>query len=235
MYSKAVDKIVSASGGMHLWPPRANADMRAQAIWQALCHRHTESVQRKLADSAVAIAGLGGLGSNTAVALARIGVGRLRLVDFDVVDMTNLNRQYYFLESVGKPKTEALVEVLRELNPYITLETITGRVTPDNVKPWLGDIPIVCEAFDQAEQKAMLVSAVRSQCPESIVISGNGMAGCGANEAMHTRKVGEKLYICGDEVSAAKPGMGLMAPRVALCAAQMANAVTAIILGQAVL
>lgn len=216
------------------WPPRRASDALGQAIWTALCERHTEPVQQKLAAMAVAIAGLGGLGSNIAVALARIGVGRLRLIDFDIVDMTNLNRQYYFTESIGKPKTEALRQVLTKINPNICIETIYGKVTPAVVPQWFSGFPIICEAFDKADQKAMLVTAVRRCLPNAIVVSGNGMAGCGHNELMKTRKLTDTFYMCGDGVTAPKPGAGLMAPRVALCAAQMANVVTALMLGQEV-
>ncbi len=221
---------VITTGGQ--WPPVDASDALGQAIWAALCERHTEPVQQKLAAASVAIAGLGGLGSNIAVALARIGVGHLRLIDFDTVDMTNLNRQYYFTESVGKPKTEALRQVLTKVNPNIRIDTIYGKVTPDVVPTWLDGFPIVCEAFDKADQKAMLVTTVRRTLPEAIVVSGNGMAGCGHNELMKTRKLAPNFYMCGDGVTGPKPGAGLMAPRVALCAAQMANVVTALILGE---
>lgn len=213
------------------WPPTEADDVLGHAIWKALCERHTEPVQQKLAAAAVAIAGLGGLGSNIAVALARIGVGHLRLIDFDTVDMTNLNRQYYFIDSLGKSKTEALRQVLTTINPNIRIETMQGKVTPAVVPEWFGGFPLVCEAFDKADQKAMLVTAVRRLLPQAIVVSGNGMAGCGHNEQMKTRQITEHLYMCGDGVTGPKPGTGLMAPRVALCAAQMANVVTALILG----
>ena len=106
----------------------------------------------------VAVAGLGGLGSNIAVMLARSGIGKLLLVDFDVVDVTNLNRQMYFIPQLGRPKTEALAELLVQINPYTEYETVCTKVTPENVKELFSEYPIVCEAFDRPDQKAMLVT-----------------------------------------------------------------------------
>ena len=117
--------------------------------------RFPKEMQVKLRAAKVAVAGIGGLGSNIAVMLARSGVGHLLLVDFDVVDVTNLNRQMYFISQLRKPKTEALLETLYQINPYLTYETVQTKVTPDNVKELFGGYPIVCEAFDKPDQKAM--------------------------------------------------------------------------------
>jgi sulfur carrier protein ThiS adenylyltransferase len=146
-----------------------------------------------------AVAGIGGLGSNIAVMLARSGVGHLLLVDFDVVDVTNLNRQMYFISQLRKPKTEALLETLYQINPYLTYETVQTKVTPDNVKELFGGYPIVCEAFDKPDQKAMLVRELLMQCPDATVVSGNGMAGYADTNAIKTRQMMRRLYVCGDQ------------------------------------
>ena len=143
---------------------------------RAIDARFPKEMQVKLRAAKVAVAGIGGLGSNIAVMLARSGVGLLLLVDFDVVDVTNLNRQMYFISQLGKPKTEALLETLYQINPYLTYETVQTKVTPDNVKELFGGYPIVCEAFDKPDQKAMLVRELLMQCPDATVVSGNGMA-----------------------------------------------------------
>ena len=104
-----------------------------EEIWQALAKRHSAEIQKKLCRAKVAVAGLGGLGSNVAVSLARIGVGHLHLVDFDRVDLTNLNRQQYFLKDVGRYKTEALTEELLEINPYLDIRTDCLKVTEENI------------------------------------------------------------------------------------------------------
>ena len=80
--------------------------------------RFPKKMQEKLRNAKVAVAGLGGLGSHIAVMLARSGIGKLRLVDFDVVDVTNLNRQMYLIPQLGKPKPEALLEILYQMTMH---------------------------------------------------------------------------------------------------------------------
>lgn len=203
-----------------------------EAISQALCLRHTKEVQEKLSKASVAVAGLGGLGSNIAVSLARIGVGRLHLIDFDQVDLTNLNRQQYFIDQIGCYKTDALAETLERINPYLDIETHCLRVTRDNVKELLWKEEYICEAFDVPEQKAMLAQAVLEEFPEKYLVAASGMAGFGDSNEIHTRRVTSHFYLCGDEKTEAEAGRGLMAPRVALCAAHQANLVVRLILGE---
>ena len=194
--------------------------------------RFPKEMQVKLRGAKVAIAGLGGLGSNIAVMLARSGIGKLLLVDFDVVDVTNLNRQMYFVSQLGKPKAEALPEVLYRINPYLVCESRCEKVTPENVRELFADYPIVCEAFDRPDQKAMLVRELLMQCPETTVISGNGMAGYGDANEIRTRQKMKRLYVCGDLSTDVGGGIGLMAPRVAVCAAHEANKAVQLIMEQ---
>lgn len=194
--------------------------------------RFPKEMQVKLRGAKVAIAGLGGLGSNIAVMLARSGIGKLLLVDFDVVDVTNLNRQMYFVSQLGKPKAEALPEVLYRINPYLVCESRCEKVTPENVRELFVDYPIVCEAFDRPDQKAMLVRELLMQCPETTVISGNGMAGYGDANEIRTRQKMKRLYVCGDLSTDVGGGVGLMAPRVAVCAAHEANKAVQLIMEQ---
>lgn len=189
-------------------------------------------IREKLQNASVAIAGLGGLGSNIAVSLARSGVGHLFLVDFDAVDVTNLNRQMYMIPHLGMPKTQALREILRQINPWLDVETKQVRVTPENVRELFADWPIVCEAFDRPDQKAMLTGALLSQCPDTVVVSGNGMAGLGDANNIRTRQRLRRLYVCGDGETESAPGTGLMAPRVAVCAGHQANKVLQLITGE---
>ena len=203
-----------------------------EEIKAALEERHSPEIQEKLSAGRVAIAGLGGLGSNVAYALARIGVGHLRLIDFDVVDITNLNRQQYFMEHIGMPKTEALESLLKKINPYLDIRTDCVRVTEDNIKELFGEWDIVCEAFDDPDAKAMLVNGILEHFPEKKLVSASGMAGFGSSNTIVTRKVTDIFYLCGDRVSAPEYGRGLMAPRVAICAAHEANMITRLILGE---
>lgn len=197
---------------------------------QAFAARFPEEMRTKLRNARVAVAGLGGLGSNIAVMLARSGVGELLLVDFDTVDVTNLNRQMYLIPQLGKPKAEALPEILYQINPYLTYRSVCIKVTPDNVKELFSEYPIVCEAFDKPDQKAMLVRELLMQCPNTTVVSGNGMAGYADANEIRTCQVMKRLYVCGDQSTDVGNGIGLIAPRVAVCAAHEANKVLQLIM-----
>ena len=203
-----------------------------EAIVAALNERHSPEKQKLLSAGRVAIAGLGGLGSNVAYALARIGVGHLHLIDFDVVDITNLNRQQYFMEHVGMYKTEALKSLLMKINPYIEIKTDCVRVTEENIKELFCDNDIVCEAFDNPDAKALLVNGIMEYFPEKKLVSASGMAGFGSSNSIVTRRITKNFYLCGDRVTAPSYGNGLMAPRVAVCAAHEANMITRLILGE---
>ena len=198
---------------------------------QAKDARFSPEIHRKLKEASVGIAGLGGLGSHIAVMLARSGIGHLHLVDFDRVDITNLNRQAYTTVHLGVEKTRALAGMLYEINPYMKVTADCVRVTPDNAAALFGPYPIVCEAFDDPDQKAMLVNTLLESCPETVVVSGSGMAGYESANAIRTRKIFHRLYLCGDEQTDAGEGIGLMAPRVSVCAGHQANMVVRLILG----
>ena len=163
---------------------------------QAICDlRFSPEVYEKLQEASVAIAGLGGLGSNIAVMLTRTGIGKLKLVDFDQVDLSNLNRQVYDIRHLGQLKTEALSQRLKELNPYIELELYSGRITEDNVWSVFRGCRYICEAFDGAEDKAMLAQQVLCGLPEAYLVSGSGMAGYGDADQIHTRKVNSRFFV----------------------------------------
>lgn len=194
--------------------------------------RHTPGVHRRLKAAVVGIAGVGGLGSAVAVALARVGVGRLILVDFDVVEPSNLNRQQYFIDQIGLPKVEALAANLQRINPYVTAEPHPTLLDPHNIPVIFDSCSIVVEAFDRADMKAMLVDTVLSRMPGTTVVAASGLAGYGPNNTISTRKIAARLYLSGDGTSEAQPGSGLMAPRVAIAAGHQANQVIRIILGE---
>lgn len=203
-----------------------------EELHAALVERHGADSQQKLDRASVGIAGLGGLGSNIAVHLARLGVGRLVLVDFDTVDVTNLNRQHYTMKDIGVPKTLALLEQLEEINPYLQYEPYTERVIPANVARMFAGCDVVCEAFDRADQKAMLIETLLERLPDTVLVSGSGMAGYGSANAIRTERRFGRLYVCGDGMSDIADGVGLMAPRVAVCAAQQATMVLRLLLGE---
>lgn len=193
--------------------------------------RFSQAVHQKLKRASVAIAGAGGLGSNIAVMLARSGVGHLHIVDFDIVDITNLNRQVYTVRHIGSRKVDAIKEILMEINPYMNVTTECMRVVADNCDQIFGNYDIVCEAFDGAESKAMLIDSLLSIKDGPIVISGSGMAGYDSANEIKSRRIMDRLFICGDGCTDVDSGIGLMAPRVSICAGHQANIVIGHILG----
>lgn len=201
-----------------------------EEMTKALEERHGVEVQRRFSEASVAICGLGGLGSNIAIMLARAGIGRLHLIDYDKVDLSNLNRQQYAVSQLGMYKTQALADTLKAIAPYCEVVTDTVRVTEDNIEELLRDEQIICEAFDQAEAKAMLVNGVIEHFPEKYLLSGSGMSGFGSANEIKTRKLTKHVYLCGDGVSDIADGIGLVSSRVMVCAAHEAHMVLRILL-----
>ena len=199
---------------------------------EALIARHGIELHKRFSSVTVAVCGLGGLGANIAVALARAGIGKLVLIDFDRVDVTNLHRQQYKANQVGRYKTDALAENLLEIAPYAEIETVTERITEENFIDFLKDVDVVCEAFDRAESKAMLVNCVLEQLPECYLVAASGMAGISTPNSIKTRKIMKRFYLCGDEVSDVEDSIGLVATRVMLCAAHQAHTVLRILAGE---
>lgn len=187
---------------------------------------------QKLKSAAVGIAGLGGLGSHIAVHLARMGVGRLVLADFDRVDLTNLHRQHYDLEQIGQYKTEALASQLRNIDPFLAYDLHTVRVSEENAAALFSSCSVVCEAFDRADQKALLIETLLAECPDTVIVSGSGMAGIGSANTVQTRRVMPRLYLCGDGQTDVGEAGSLAASRVAACAAHQAHMALRLILGQ---
>lgn len=199
---------------------------------RALEARHGKDLQQKFTNSTVAICGLGGLGSNIAVSLARAGIGKLILVDFDKVDISNLHRQQYKADQIGRFKTEALAENLREIAPYIEVETHAVAVTEENFEALLSEADLICEAFDRAEAKAMLAGGVLEKLHTKYLIAASGMAGLGSANSIQTRRITNRFYLCGDGISDVADDIGLVAPRVMLCAAHQAHMVLRILSGE---
>jgi sulfur carrier protein ThiS adenylyltransferase len=208
----------------------------------ALTARNAPGIDERLKRGRVAVAGLGGLGSNIAVMLARIGVGKLLLVDFDRVEPGNLNRQHYDHGHLGMYKTDALKGQIEKINPFVETETRRETVGEGNVRKLFQGYPIVCEAFDNPRSKALLVNALLEEGGYKIV-AGSGMAGYGSANAISTKNAFRNLYVCGDGEGEAKEGgddsgegvaaegLGFMAPRVMVCAGHQANMALRLLLG----
>ncbi|MDE6501844.1 MAG: sulfur carrier protein ThiS adenylyltransferase ThiF [Ruminococcus sp.] len=201
-------------------------------MYNALVERHGEDFQKKVSASHVAVCGIGGLGSNIAIALARAGVGHIHIIDFDRVDISNLNRQQYFPEQLGMYKTEAMKETLSRIAPYCEITSDCVRLDETNISEILKNDDIVCEAFDVAESKAVLVNNVLEKLPEKYLVSGSGMAGLGSANTITTRRVVGNFYLCGDGESDVSDGIGLYSSRVMVCAGHQANMILRIISGE---
>ena len=196
---------------------------------KALEERHGKELQSKISSSTVAICGLGGLGSNIAIILSRLGIGRLILIDFDKVDISNLHRQQYKPNQIGMEKTNALAQNLEEIAPYLEIETHTAYMDENNYYELLQDANIICEAFDNPEAKASIVNYVLSEMPEKYIVAASGMAGIESANMIKTRRVSKRFYLCGDEISDASDGISLVSSRVMLCAAHQAHMVLRLI------
>lgn len=196
-----------------------------------LLKRNVKGISKKLKKTRVCILGLGGLGSNVAVLLARSGIGSLKLVDFDTVEASNLNRQQYRISHIGIKKTEAMKNIIREINPFVEVEILDIKVDRENIYSIVGDIEIVVEAFDRAETKAMLMEELLTNT-NKIVVSASGMAGLGSANEIVTRKIRNNFYLIGDNYSDYEEYLGIMSTRVMICAAHQANMVLRLILGE---
>lgn len=186
----------------------------------------------ELKNAVVGIAGLGGLGSNVAVALTRLKVGKLILVDFDVVEPSNLNRQNYFHDQIGVHKVDASLENLRRINPDANLEGRKVRLTPEKVVDVFRDAHVVAECFDRADQKQMIVETVLTKMPGVPIVSVSGLAGFGRSNEIVTRRISDRLTLVGDTVSGIGPGVPLTAPRVGIAAYHQANAIVEILMNE---
>ena len=196
-----------------------------------LLKRNVKGISKKLKKTRVCILGLGGLGSNVAVLLARAGIGYLKLVDFDIVEASNLNRQQYRISHINMKKVEALKSIIKEINPFVEVDILDIKVSKENIHSIVGDIEIVVEAFDRAETKAMLMEELLTNT-NKIVVSASGMAGLGSANEIVTRKIKDNFYLVGDNYSDYEEYSGIMSTRVMICAAHQANMVLRLILGE---
>lgn len=189
----------------------------------------SEEIYKNLKNFKVGIAGCGGLGSNCAVALARVNIGCLVIADFDIVDVPNLNRQYYFLDQVGEKKVNALRNNLIRIDPNINVETHDTNLSEKNIHEIFHDCDIVVEALDKKEMKQMLIETMRFSMPEIPVIVGNGIAGYGKSNSIEVARFGN-IFVCGDNLSEISIDSPPLAPRVGIVANMQANTVMEILL-----
>jgi len=217
--------------GDRCWLIKRGEQITVDEMEHLLYARHTPGVQAKVKDSVIGIMGLGGLGSVVAGALARIGVGTLLLADYDVVEPSNLNRQQYFVDQIGLKKTEAMRANLARVNPYLRVETFDGELTEANIPQIFREVGVLVECFDGAGMKATALRVALTQLPAVGYVGASGLAGFDENNRIVTQKIRPNVYLVGDGEAEAKPGQGLMAPRVGIAAHHQANQVLRILLG----
>ena len=196
-----------------------------------LLERNVKVISEKLKKAKVCILGLGGLGSNVAVLLVRSGIAYLKLVDFDIVEASNLNRQQYRISHIGLKKTEAIRTIIKEINPFVEIEVLNKKIDRENILSIVGDVEIVVEAFDVAETKAMAIEELLIN-GNKILVSASGMAGLGSANEIITRKIRDNFYLVGDNYSDYEEYSGIMSTRVMICAAHQANVVLRLIVGE---
>lgn len=197
--------------------------------YDQLTARNSTQLKGKLEKATVGIAGCGGLGSNAAIALARIGVGKIILVDFDVVEPTNLNRQQYFINDIGKRKVDALEEKLKMINSFMQIEKYFEKLNSTNIKIIFKEAHVIVEAFDKVSEKAMLVKAFAGNLlKEKYLVTASGLAGYSSANTIKTKKLSKNIFVCGDNKTDFLIE-GVMAPRVMIAAGHQANKVVEII------
>ncbi len=210
--------------------------LERDAFFSGLTERNSldKSFAEKLRKAVVGIAGCGGLGSNVAMALTRAGVGKLIIADFDSVVLSNLNRQFFFVDDIAKPKAEALAKNLKKINPYIEIEEKIVKVTPENLKELFEKADIIVEAFDNACEKSMLINAFLEEKSflAKYLVCASGLGGIASSNLIKTIRYSQRVYAVGDFVSSVCNGVGVVAPRVFLAAAQEANMVVRLIAGE---
>jgi len=191
-------------------------------------------VRSHLSRFRVGIAGAGGLGSNSAVALARSGVGTIVIADYDIVELLNLNRQYYFADQVGKMKTDALKENISRISKEVTVVTHNVRLDRSNIVDIFLGCDVIIEAFDNSEMKEMLIETIQTKMPGTPLIVGSGMAGWGKTNAITCRRIDDSLYVCGDEATEVSEELPPLAPRVGIVASMQANVAIEILMKKSV-
>ena len=202
-----------------------------EVLRSMIASRNSPELNLALSKAVIGVAGLGGLGSNIALSLARVGVKKLVLADFDVVEPSNLNRQQYFVRHIGMKKTQALKELINDVNPFVEVETHDIFLDEKNVASVFGECEILCEAFDNVAGKAMILNEAGASLKEKKIIGASGMAGYFSSNIIKTIKFAKNVYLCGDLTNEAKIGQGLMAPRVAVCANHEANLAIRLLMG----
>ncbi|OGX14290.1 MAG: thiamine biosynthesis protein ThiF [Omnitrophica bacterium RIFOXYB12_FULL_50_7] len=196
---------------------------------QDLIKKLGEAKLAKIEKARIGIAGVGGLGSNCAACLARVGFRNFTIADFDLVDPSNLDRQFYFEDQVGMKKVEALRANLLRINPKLEIQMLPVKLEPANIPEIFRDCDVVVECLDRAEAKNMLVTQILSS--GKFIVSASGLGGYGASDDLKVRKLKSNLVLIGDLSSDIEKAPAL-SPRVAIAAAKQADVVLEFVAGK---
>jgi sulfur carrier protein ThiS adenylyltransferase len=185
---------------------------------------YREKIRAYLKKCTVGIAGCGGLGSTCAINLARAGVGKLIIADYDIVTTANLERQYYFADQVNTLKVHALRNNILRVDPSITVKAFDLKLCSSDVIELFSGCDVIVEAFDKAEMKQMIIETTQLNMPHKPIVAGVGVAGYGMTDLIKVHRAGN-LIVCGDQVTELSENSPLIAPRVAIVANMQANEV----------
>lgn len=181
----------------------------------------TKAQLHKIQTAKIGIAGCGGLGTNIANALARSGFIDFEIIDNDIVEGSNLNRQNYFIDEIGLNKTDVTGKRIRQINPDANIITHKIRLSKGNFNKYFRDRGIVFEAFDNKPSKKLFLEMLGNS--DRLLIMGSGMAGIKGDGSIKIKKVKRNLFIVGDGITDADKKNPPLAPRVIACAALMAS------------
>jgi sulfur carrier protein ThiS adenylyltransferase len=190
---------------------------------------YRERVRAYLKKCVVGIAGCGGLGSTCAINLARAGVGKLVIADFDIVTQENLERQYYFTDQIGILKVHALKANIHRIDSSISVKAFDLKLCSSDIVDLFQGCDVIVEAFDKAEMKQMIIETTLNLMPDKKLISGIGLAGYGDTDSLKVHRSGN-LIVCGDQKSEVLENNPLFAPRVAIVSNMEANEVLEVLM-----
>jgi sulfur carrier protein ThiS adenylyltransferase len=175
----------------------------------------------KLEATHIGIAGVGGLGSNIANALVRTGFKSFEIIDYDLIDASNLNRQNYFLDEIGQAKVDVTAKRLKQINPDVSVSTSKTKLDSKNIGNYFGSADIVFEAFDTIESKALILEVFGNT--DKLLIMGSGMAGISNRKDLKIHQLRKNVFVVGDGSTQVSQNNPPLAPRVIACASLMAS------------
>ncbi|ERP31832.1 thiamine biosynthesis protein ThiF [Chitinivibrio alkaliphilus ACht1] len=184
---------------------------------------YDDTSYRKITETTIGIAGTGGLGSNCAMNLVRSGFTKFFLYDFDTVDYSNLNRQFFFRDQVGKAKVDALQENLLRIEPSLDITCQKLRITPENISSLFTECTVVVEAFDEVAAKRMIVESFLNS--PKLLVAASGLAGYGNTESITVQKIKDTFYFIGDFTQGVTETTPPLSPRVNMVAALQADTI----------